>query len=72
MKRLLDEGPTSGPGPGKEGLYARATPMSPPHHLLGNNISSGTQSMMTNVQSVLHLTTNHPTQPGSSAPNIIR
>ncbi|KAK6620163.1 hypothetical protein RUM44_006564 [Polyplax serrata] len=66
MKRLLDEGPSSGPGPGKEGLYARATPMSPPHHLLGSNISSGTQSMMANVQSVLHLTTNHPSQSGGN------
>ncbi|KAL0268238.1 UNVERIFIED_CONTAM: hypothetical protein PYX00_010266 [Menopon gallinae] len=70
MKRILDEGPSSGPGPGKEGLYARATPLSPPHHMLGGNIS-GTQSMMANVQSVLHLTSNHPPQQGNAPTNIL-
>lgn len=72
MKRLLDEGPPAGPGPGKEGLYARANPMSPPHHLLGTNISAGTQSLMANVQSVLHLTSSHPSQQGNAPANILR
>lgn len=70
MKRLLDEVPSAGPG--KEGLYARASPLSPPHHLLGSNISSTSQSVMANVQGVLHLTTNHPSQQGSTSSNLHR
>lgn len=69
MKRHLDDGPPPPMMPNKEGLYSRATPASPPSHIIGPTIVTGSQSIMTNVpgvQNMLHMSTQPGIQPSTS------
>lgn len=72
MKRHMDEGPPQ-MVPNKEGLYSRATPQSPPAHIIGPAMAPGPPPIMTSVQSVqniLHMSTQPAVAPTAASQQI--